>query len=102
LLLMSVRKGAIEALIGVLVGFLPLVVKILSPQNADWIIAFFELGTVVGSIKAFDTVKNIPLATAIGYFIVTRAIGWPLMPDWERGLQTILFIIYAVSLLDRR
>jgi len=96
---MSIRAGAREALIGILVGFIPILLKILPIQNADTFIAILELLVLIVAIKSIDTIKNIPLKTAIGYFLITFTLGFLFMPEWERGIQIILLIVYIISKL---
>jgi hypothetical protein len=97
---MSIRAGAREALIGILVGFIPIVLKILPIQDADTFIAIIELSVFIGAITKMDTVKKIPLKTAIGYFLTTFTLGFLFMPKWERGLQIILLIVYIIAKLE--
>jgi hypothetical protein len=96
---MSVREGAEEALFGIIIGFVPILIKAVSFQNADTLIGILELGALIGAINSLDTIQQIPVKTALGYFIVTFTIGFLFMPEWERGLQLILLIVYIVAKL---
>lgn len=78
---MSIRAGARDALIGILVGFIPIVLKILPIQDANAFIAILELLVFIGAITKMDTVKKIPLKTAIGYFFITFTVGLFFMPE---------------------
>jgi hypothetical protein len=96
---MSYKEGAQEAIIGIFVGFIPILVKLFANQftNADTILAIFELSVLIGMIKKIDTVKEVPWKTAAGYFFIVFTVGRLFMPEWEAGMQLIYFIMYFIS-----
>jgi len=96
---MSIKEGAIEALIGILIGFIPVVIQILSIPNGATYIGIIELGTVIAALNQIDSEEKIPIMYAIGYYLITYTIGWIFMPEWERGLQTISLITSVISYL---
>jgi len=96
---LSVKEGALEAVLGILVGFLPIIIKQYFNQlpNIDTIIAILELSAILGAINKLDTIQKISWKIAAGYFLLTFTVGRYFMPDWESVFQVLFLIIYVYS-----
>lgn len=97
---MGFKKGILEAIGGILLGIiLPVLINLFLKNypNAATILALIDLLALLGLIKNLETIKEIPITTAAGYFLTVFTIGSVLLPDWEVGFHIILLIVYIFS-----
>ena len=95
----KIKKAAIEAVVGILIGFLLNAFKenILALPNGTAWIAIIEILPILAFLKDIDIIHRIPVPSAVGYFSIIFTVGKLFMPDWEIGLNIILLIVYILK-----
>jgi len=95
----SIRKTSIGIVIGLILSILKKFISTL-PNGMAWIV-IIEIAPILAFIRDVDIIQNIPLPTAIGYFLTVFCLGSFFMPEWELGLNIILFIIYVINKIGK-